>query len=94
VRRRPPLEDRRFRSLLLAIAGIPILLLYIWQSVVVPIAFGGYLGDLKESYLRAAGQLVAGRDEIWLPRRWRARGGVGRPPPQKTKRPARRAARS
>jgi hypothetical protein len=62
VRRRPPLEDRRFRSLLLAIAGIPILLLYIWQSVVVPIAFGGYLGDLKESYLRAAAQLVAGRD--------------------------------
>ncbi len=60
--RRPPLEDRRFRSLLLAIAGIPILLLYIWQSVVVPIAFGGYLGDLKESYLRAAAQLVAGRD--------------------------------
>jgi hypothetical protein len=62
VPRRAPLEDRRFRSLLLAIAGIPILLLYIWQSVVVPIAFGGYLGDLKESYLRAAAQLVAGRD--------------------------------
>jgi hypothetical protein len=62
VTRRSPLEDRRFRSLLLAIAGIPILLLYIWQSVVVPIAFGGYLGDLKESYLRAAAQLVAGRD--------------------------------
>jgi hypothetical protein len=28
----------------------------------VPIAFGGYLGDFKESYLRAAAQLVAGRD--------------------------------
>jgi Glycosyltransferase family 87 len=59
---RSPLENRRFRSLLLAIAGIPILLLYIWQSIVVPIAFGGYLGDFKESYLRAAAQLVAGRD--------------------------------
>jgi Glycosyltransferase family 87 len=59
---RSPLEDRRFRSLLLAIAGIPILLLYIWQSVIVPIAFGGYLGDLKESYLRGAAQLAAGRD--------------------------------
>jgi hypothetical protein len=47
---------------LLSIAGIPILLLYIWQSIVVPIAFGGYLGDFKESYLRAAAQLVAGRD--------------------------------
>jgi hypothetical protein len=62
VTRRSPLEDRRFRTLLLAIAGIPILLLYIWQSVIVPIAFGGYLGDLKESYLRGAAQLVAGRD--------------------------------
>jgi Glycosyltransferase family 87 len=59
---RSPLENRRFRSLLLAIAGIPILLLYIWQSIVVPIAFVGYLGDFKESYLRAAAQLVAGRD--------------------------------
>jgi hypothetical protein len=62
VTRRSPLENRRFRSLLLALAGIPILLLYIWQSVIVPIAFGGYLGDLKESYLRGAAQLVAGRD--------------------------------
>ncbi len=60
--RRTPLDDRRFRSVLLAIAGVPILLLYIWQSVIVPIAFGGYLGDFKESYMRAAAQLVAGRD--------------------------------
>lgn len=59
---RSPLEDRRFRSLLLAIAGIPILLVYIWQSVIVPIAFAGSPGDFKESYLRAAAQLVAGRD--------------------------------
>ncbi|HEY4912996.1 MAG TPA: glycosyltransferase family 87 protein [Candidatus Dormibacteraeota bacterium] len=57
-----PIENRRFRWLLLAVAGIPILLLYIWQSIVVPIALGGYLGDFKESYLRAAAQLVAGRD--------------------------------
>ncbi len=60
--RRTPLDDRRFRTLLLAIAGIPILLLYVWQSVIVPIAFGGYLGDFKESYMRAAARLVAGRD--------------------------------
>ena len=60
--RRSPLENRRFRSLLLALAGIPVLLLYIWQSVIVPIAFGGFLGDLTESYLRGAAQLVAGRD--------------------------------
>jgi len=62
VTRPSPIENRRFRWLLLAVAGIPILLLYIWQSIVVPIALGGYLGDFKESYLRAAAQLVAGRD--------------------------------
>jgi hypothetical protein len=62
VTRRTPLDDRRFRTLLLAIAGIPILVLYVWQSVIVPIAFAGYLGDFKESYMRAAARLVAGRD--------------------------------
>ncbi len=60
--RRTPLDDRRFRTVLLAIAGIPIVLLYIWQSVIVPMVFAGYLGDFKESYMRAAAQLVAGRD--------------------------------
>ena len=60
--RRTPLDDRRFRSLLLAIAGIPILVLYVWQGVIVPIAFAGYFGDFKESYMRAAARLVAGRD--------------------------------
>lgn len=60
--RRTPLDDRRFRTLLLAIAGIPILVLYAWQSVIVPIAFAGYLGDFEESYMRAAARLVAGRD--------------------------------
>ncbi|MHB8589302.1 MAG: glycosyltransferase family 87 protein [Candidatus Dormibacteraceae bacterium] len=60
--RRTALDDRRFRSLLLAMGGIPILLVYIWQSVIAPIVFGGYLGDFKESYMRAAARLVAGRD--------------------------------
>ena len=60
--RRSPLDDRRFRSLLLAIAGIPILLLYVWQSLVAPLAFSGYLGDFKESYMRAAARLAAGHD--------------------------------
>jgi hypothetical protein len=62
VTRRTPLDDRRFRTLLLAIAGIPILVLYVWQGVIVPIVFAGYLGDFKESYMRAAARLVAGRD--------------------------------
>jgi hypothetical protein len=60
--RLPALANRRFRGLLLIWAGIPILLLYLWQALVQPLAFGAYLGDFQESYMRAAGRLAAGRD--------------------------------
>jgi hypothetical protein len=56
------LANRRFRGLLLIWAGIPILLLYLWQALFQPLAFGAYLGDFQESYMRAAGRLAAGRD--------------------------------
>jgi hypothetical protein len=56
------LANRRFRGLLLIWAGIPILLLYLWQALVQPLAFGAYLGDFQESYMRAAGRLAAGLD--------------------------------
>jgi hypothetical protein len=56
------MENRRFRSLLLAVAGIPIAATYLWQALLQPIFFGGYLGDFQESYLRAAGRLAAGQD--------------------------------
>jgi hypothetical protein len=62
VSRLPALANRRFRGLLLIWAGIPILLLYLLQAVVQPLAFGAYLGDFQESYMRAAGRLAAGRD--------------------------------
>ncbi len=60
--RLPALANRRFRGLLLIWAGIPILLLYLWQALVQPLAFGAYLGDFQESYMRAAGRLAAGSD--------------------------------
>jgi len=56
------LANRRFSGLLVIWAGIPITLLYIWQALVQPLAFGTYLGDFQESYMRAAGRLAAGRD--------------------------------
>jgi hypothetical protein len=56
------LDNRRFRSVLLGVAGVPIAATYLWQAVVQPIFFGGYLGDFQESYLRAAGRIAAGRD--------------------------------
>jgi hypothetical protein len=62
VTRLPALEDRRFRSVLLVLAGVPILLSYLWQSLIQPLVFGAYLGDFQESYMRAAARLAAGRD--------------------------------
>ena len=56
------LENRRFRTVLLAVAGVPIVLLYAWQAIVLPIFFAGYLGDFQESYMRAAGRIAAGLD--------------------------------
>jgi len=61
-RRRPALSNRRFRTLLLAVAGIPITATYLWQAVIQPIFFGGYLGDFQESYMRAAGRVASGLD--------------------------------
>jgi glycosyl transferase family 87 len=56
------LTNRRFRWVLLAIAGVPVALTYLWQAVVQPVLLGGYLGDFQESYLRAAARIASGRD--------------------------------
>jgi hypothetical protein len=56
------LDNRTFRSLLLLLSGIPIGLVYLWQALVQPLAFGAYLGDFQESYMRAARRLAQGSD--------------------------------
>ena len=56
------LDNRAFRSLLLLLAGVPIGLVYLWQALIQPLAFGAYLGDFQESYLRAARRLANGSD--------------------------------
>jgi hypothetical protein len=56
------LANPRFRSVLLAWAGIPIAVLYLWQDVVQPLVYGAYLGDFQESYMRAAARLAQGKD--------------------------------
>ena len=53
--RRHALSNRSFRSLLLAVSGIPIAIVYLWQALIQPLVFGAYLGDFQESYMRAAG---------------------------------------
>ena len=56
------LGNRRFRTVLLAISGVPVGALYLWQALIQPIFLGGYLGDFQESYLRAASRIASGRD--------------------------------
>ncbi len=48
--------------MLLAISGVPIVAVYLWQALVQPIFLGGYLGDFQESYLRAASRIGFGQD--------------------------------
>lgn len=55
-------DNRGFRTLLLVIAGVPIVAEYLWQALIQPLAFGAYLGDFQESYMRAAHRLAQGTD--------------------------------
>ena len=57
-----PLENRRFRSLLLLIAAIPIAALYVWRTLVLQLASGALPGDFKENYMAAAAKIAAGHD--------------------------------
>jgi hypothetical protein len=62
VTRHSPLEDRRFRSLLLVIAGVPITLLYLWRTLLQP-ALSGFLPlDFSANYMAAAARIAEGRD--------------------------------
>ncbi|HSS62418.1 MAG TPA: glycosyltransferase family 87 protein [Candidatus Limnocylindrales bacterium] len=56
------LDNRRFRTLLLVLGGVPIGAVYLWQALIQPLAFGAYLGDFQESYMRAAHRLAENRD--------------------------------
>ena len=56
------LDNRTFRAVLLALAGVPITIVYLWQALIQPLVFGAYLGDFQESYMRAARRLAAGLD--------------------------------
>jgi arabinofuranan 3-O-arabinosyltransferase len=56
------IDNPSFRTLLLAMAGVPIAAMYFWQALVQPLVFGAYLGDFQESYVRAARRLAANLD--------------------------------
>jgi hypothetical protein len=60
--RHSALDNHGFRWVLLALAGAPVAAMYVWQALIQPLAFGAYLGDFQESYMRAAHRLAAGSD--------------------------------
>ncbi|HYL08170.1 MAG TPA: glycosyltransferase family 87 protein [Candidatus Udaeobacter sp.] len=57
------LLNRRFRSLLLAIAGIPIGISYVWNAFVQPLLSPNLVPtDFQQAYLTAAASIAAGHD--------------------------------
>ncbi len=60
--RRSPLEDRRFRALLLALSGAPIAVLYVWRTLILPAVVGSLPQDFSTNYMAAAAKIAAGRD--------------------------------
>jgi hypothetical protein len=56
------LENARFRGALLVLAAVPISVLYLWRTAVLPLAAGAVPGDIKDNYLLAAARIAAGQD--------------------------------
>ena len=60
--RRSPLDDRRFRTVLLIVAGLPIAALYVWRTLVLPALTRALPVDFSANYMAAAAQIRAGGD--------------------------------
>jgi hypothetical protein len=60
--RRSPLDNRRFRTLLLVIATPPIAVVYIWRTVILPALSGALPADFSANYLAAAARIASGHD--------------------------------
>lgn len=59
---RSALENRRFRGVLLGVAGIPVAVLYVWRTVLLPLVIGEVPPDFGDNYMRAAVKIAMGRD--------------------------------
>lgn len=63
---RSPLDQHWFRSVLLVGAGVPILALYLWRTVVLQIASGALPEDFNVNYMRAAARIASGENPFDL----------------------------
>jgi hypothetical protein len=59
---RSPLDNRRFRTLLLVIAAPPIAALYIWRTLILPALSGALPADFDANYMAAAARIASGHD--------------------------------
>jgi hypothetical protein len=59
---RSPLDNRRFRTVLLLMAGVPLVAAYVWRTLISPALVGGAPLDFKDNYLLAAEKIAAGHD--------------------------------
>jgi len=57
-----PLENRRFRTVLLVITAVPIGAIYVWRTLVLPVLAGGLPADFSANYLAAAARIAEGQD--------------------------------
>ncbi|MEA2628602.1 MAG: alpha,2-mannosyltransferase [Chloroflexota bacterium] len=60
--RKYPLENRRFRTLLLVVTAVPIGAIYAWRTLILPIIAGGLPADFSANYLAAAARIASGKD--------------------------------
>jgi len=62
VARRSALDNPRFRAVLLIVAALPISVLYLWRTLVLPLVAGAVPGDMRDNYILAAARIAAGLD--------------------------------
>ena len=60
--RRTALDNRRFRTLLLVVAGVPVTAVYLWRALFLPVLTGALPLDFSANYMAAAAKIASGRD--------------------------------
>ncbi len=60
--RRSPLDNRRFRTVLLGIASVPLAAVYVWRTLILPVLLGGVPTDFSANYMAAAAKIASGHD--------------------------------
>jgi hypothetical protein len=60
--RKHPLENRRFRTVLLIGTAVPIGAVYLWRTLILPVLAGALPADFSANYMAAAARIASGHD--------------------------------